>query len=172
MPGLKRISAKENGFCVKFIETGNATQAAVDSYNVKSRPSASVIGHDLLHKPRIKAEIERIIAEKKLSPELVIDRLRQGLEAKVVTSYMGEANQTDIPDLNTRHKYVETGAKILDLFPPERSESRSLNIDIQVEKMSPGEVGEVLKKLMAENDELLKKTDSKEIPGPAGGSDN
>ena len=54
----KRLSPKQKGFVRDYLETGNATEAAVRNYNAKDRDTASSIGAENLGKPQIQALID------------------------------------------------------------------------------------------------------------------
>lgn len=54
----KRISLKQKKFVKEYLATGNATEAAARSYDVKSRSVANAVGNENLSKPSIQAMIE------------------------------------------------------------------------------------------------------------------
>lgn len=59
------LSIKEKAFCREYAKTGNATQAYFKAgYTAKNNQSAGVMACQLLKKPKIKAEIDSIIAPK------------------------------------------------------------------------------------------------------------
>ena len=141
-------------------DPGNATQAAFDSYNVKNRSSAEVLGSVNLKNPRVQREIETLMEDHNITDDLMMSKLKEGLDATVVANYKGEAVETEIPDQVIRHKYWQDAAKIKELYPAEKFETRSLNIDVQLESMSPKEIAQMLKGLLKEYEQKISKVSS------------
>lgn len=54
----KKLTKKQKDFADKYLETGNATQAAVEVYDVKSRGVARRVGSENLSKPDIMAYMD------------------------------------------------------------------------------------------------------------------
>ena len=54
----KKPTLKQKRFAKKYLETGNATEAAMQNYNVKSREVAKVVGSENLTKPNVRKLIE------------------------------------------------------------------------------------------------------------------
>ena len=94
--------------------------------------------------PQIQTEILRLKEGAGLTDKFVYARIREGMDAKVISTNRGRVEQSEIPDYSTRHKYLETAAKLLDMFPSQKVESRSMNIDIQIEKLPPAELAKLL----------------------------
>lgn len=153
---MRRLSQKAKIFASEFVRTQNGTEAALAAFTCKNRDSASVVGSVYLKKPEVRAEVERLLQKSEISPELVSQKIREGLDANVVSDYRGDVEETEVPDMSVRHKYVDTAAKIMDLFPPERKESRSMNVDIELEKMNPEQIKELLKGLNEQFNKQLK----------------
>lgn len=147
---MKKLSLKRKKFCIEMVNTQNQTEAAFRSFNVKSRESAAVLGNKAMRDPLVQKEIERLLEAKDVTEDLLITRLREGLDANVVANYKGEATLTDIPDQDVRFKFFEAGAKIKNLFPAQRIDSRSINIDVQLEQMSKAELSELLSNSLKE----------------------
>jgi len=151
MENKRKLTFKQKGFVMDFVKTkGNATEAAVRNYNVKSRDVAKVTGCLNLKKPLVIREIERVMEEKNITDELMMDKLKEGLEAKVVSAYKGGSKQTDIPDMNIRHKYLDTSLKVKNLYPAQQIETKNINIDVQLEGKSSQEIKSLLKELLKE----------------------
>ena len=150
MPRLKRLSVKGKGFCKTFVENkGNATEAALENYNCKNRHMATVLGSLNLDKPMIQNEIERLMEEKNITDNVMMDKLKEGLDAKVVSQYQGEANETDIPDQDKRFKWWDAAAKIKGLYPAQETINKNLNLDLQIEAMSKVELADLLRGLLS-----------------------
>lgn len=153
---MKRLTDKEKNFSKEFVmgeEPGNATKAAWKSYNVKNRDSAKAMGWNALQQPRVQMEIERLMEDHKITDDFMMQRLREGLNAKVVANYKGEATKTNVPDHAVRHKYWQDAAKIKEYYPADKLETRNLNIDVQLETMTKGELGKLFKQALKQLDE-------------------
>ena len=81
---------------------------------------------------------------------MLFSRLRAGLNAVKIAEYKGELVETNIPDHNIRHKFLDTILKLKDMYPSAKIESRNINIDMELEKMSKEELGALMKKLYKE----------------------
>lgn len=149
MPKLLRLSIKQRNFAKTFIETqGNATESAMQNYNCKNRRMAGVVGCWNLKNPMVAREIERLLEAKNITDDFMFQRLKEGMEAKVVSNYQGESFQSDIPDHNAAYKWWEAGAKIKRYFPATEIDNRNLNIDLQLETMPKEELTDLLKGLL------------------------
>jgi phage terminase small subunit len=148
MNKTKRLSLKQKNFAKEFVETGNATEAAMRAYPCKTRQSAGVVGFDALRKPAVAQEVERLLDKKEITDDFMLQRLKEGMDAKVVSSYQGEATQSEIPDHNAAFKWWEAGAKMKGFFPPEETINKNLNIDVQLENMPKEQFRDLLKGLL------------------------
>ena len=126
-------------------EPGNATKAALKAYNVKNKNAAAHIGCVNLKKPVVIREIDTLMEEHNIDGDLMMKRLKEGLNANIVSEFKGDVSKTKVPDLNIRHKYWQDAAKIMKLFPAERTEN--VNIDIELEKLSTEELVSLFKQV-------------------------
>lgn len=172
-PRKNKLSFPQKQFSREFINTkGNGAEAAWRVYNLKTRNSAAVMANKNLNMPKVQREIERVMEERGITEDYLTGKLKDGLKAQVVSDYKGEVKQSDIPDLNTRHKYLDTALKLADAYPAQRFESRSFNIDVQLEQMSKQELialfQDEIKKLKNEklsNQQSGEEGDTPEIQG-------
>lgn len=125
----RKLTLKQRKWLKAYISTGNATQAAMQSYDCKDEESAAQIGYENLRK----LDITELMEETGLSDQYLNLKLADGLEAtkqlgaRIVIkkgSPTSQANgelppadgQTDdfieVPDYMTRHKYLETALKL------------------------------------------------------------
>jgi len=149
LPRLKRLSLKQRGFCKTFVENkGNATEAALANYDCSNRKMATVLGSLNLDKPMIKNEIERLMEDKQITDSVMMDKLKEGLNANVVASFQGEATESNIPDHDKRFKWWDAAAKIKNLYPATETINKNLNLDVQLESMPKEELAELLKGLL------------------------
>ncbi len=157
MPRLKRLSQKQKGFCKTFIENrGNATEAALANYNCSNRKMATVLGSLNLDKPMIQNEIERLMEEKNITDDLMMGKLKEGMDANVVSQFRGEANETEIADYDKRFKWWEAAAKIKNYFPAQETINKNFNVDLQLETMPKEKFADLLKGLLASTKNQLK----------------
>jgi len=90
------FTPKQRLFIHYYVETLNATRAAEMAGYKGSYSTLGVVGHDNLKKPKIREEIDRILGERMITPNEILDRL--GSQAK--------AEYND---------YIDPETKILDL---------------------------------------------------------
>ena len=99
-----------------YLELGNATEAAMQSYDCKDRDSAAVIGFENLRK----LNYEEFLEEAGITDKLLQQKIIDGLDAnKTVSAVNTGKNATasssdfiDVPDFMARHKYLETALKL------------------------------------------------------------
>jgi len=130
---------KQRNFVKEYISTGNATKSALKVYNTKNYNTAKTIAHENLTKPYLIREIEGLMEGRGISDERLLERLEAGLAAVKIAEYKGELIETDIPDLQLQHKFLDTALKLKDMYPSQKVESRSVNIDLELERMSDEE---------------------------------
>ena len=146
---MNKLTPKEKTFVNEYVENGgNGAKAATVSHNIKNSHSAASLASIYLKKDRIKAEIETIMENRDITPDSVAEKIKEGLDATVVSNYKGGAKPSEIPDYNARHKYVNTAADILKMFPAKQVETKSLNIDLEVDNMSKEGVKKLLSDLL------------------------
>lgn len=73
---------KQQRFVNEYLETGNATEAAMRAYNPQSRATARVIGSENLTKPNIRDLIDNTLIEEGLTVGLVIRALVEDIQSK------------------------------------------------------------------------------------------
>lgn len=78
----KELTIKQRLFIRKYLQYGNATEAAMTIYNTKSRRSAAVIGSRLLRNVNVRREIDRIVEAEGSIPayiaKLLVDVIENG----------------------------------------------------------------------------------------------
>ncbi len=80
MTKLKRPSLKQKLFAKKFIENGgNATEAALTSYNVTTRESAKHMGMQALDNPMVQEEIKKLLNKSGLDLDTIAGETREAL---------------------------------------------------------------------------------------------
>lgn len=163
MPRVKRITYKEKKFAERFVANqGNAKQAAMESYNCSNKNMAGVIGCLSLKKPRVVNEIERLMEEKQITDEVMFQKLKEGMDATVVTQHQGEASETEIPDQDKRFKWWDAAAKIKKLYPAQETINKNLNLDVQLETMPKEEFANLLKGLLTSVKQEVKQEENQQ----------
>ena len=78
-----KLSAKQEAFCLAYIETGNASEAYRRSYNVSPKTKTSTVNrkaHDVLSNGNVAARIEATRAKAAKRNEVTVDSLVAELE--------------------------------------------------------------------------------------------
>jgi len=70
------MTLKEISFVKRYLETMNATQAAMDVYKCRSRNVAGVVGYRVLRKVKISRVIENILDKAGCTNEAIAKRLK------------------------------------------------------------------------------------------------
>ena len=110
------LTIKQRKWLKLYLELGNATEAAMQTYDCKNRNSAAQVGYENLRK----LDYEEFMEEAGITDKLLQEKILQGLEAtKVVSARMtskdADSNTDDfidIEDYMVRHKYLETALKL------------------------------------------------------------
>ena len=79
MSNNKHLTLKETGFVVDLIKGKNGTDAVENNYKVKSRANARSMAIELKKKPRIQEAIRLEMIKQGLTPDIVINALKQNL---------------------------------------------------------------------------------------------
>ena len=74
---VTKLSQKQQTFCLKYFELGNATQAAIEAGY--SKTSAKVIGSENLSKPAISAKINALQSQQQDNTIMTVKERRQRL---------------------------------------------------------------------------------------------
>lgn len=96
-PAAKRLTPKQEGFCLSYIETGNASEAYRRNYNA-GRMKPETINRSakaLLDDPKITARIDELKAEHAKRHEITVDdliaELEEARQLAIDTSQSGSA---------------------------------------------------------------------------------
>lgn len=132
--GNGKLTRKQRKFLAKYLETGEPTEAAMYAFDCKSRESACTVGYEYLRKPQLQFAFQMLLEKEGVTDKKLAETLREGLEAnKTISAFVivkpnkdGSPNPEvrnikadskavdfiDVPDHNTRHKYLETALKV------------------------------------------------------------
>ena len=80
---MRRATVKQNRFIKEYVTNGgNATQAALVTYETRNYSTAKAIGSENLTKPYIRREIDRLMKRENLSVTEALVTVREALDAK------------------------------------------------------------------------------------------
>ena len=150
---MKKPTRKQKDFAKEFVlgeEPGNGTKAALAAYNVKSKINASNVAAANLKKPTVQKEIQDLMEQHNLTDDFLFQRMKEGLDANIVSEFKGDVVETSTPDLHTRHRYLQDLIKVKGLYAPERNENINLNIASELENKSEEDLKQILKELLNE----------------------
>ncbi|MBI4097628.1 MAG: terminase small subunit [Candidatus Levybacteria bacterium] len=110
------LTLKQRNWLKLYLETGNATEAAVQSYDCKDRESAAQVGYENLRK----LDYRDFLEEAGITDELLLRKIAEGLDANrtvsaVNTSKNSTASSTDfieVADYAVRLRYLEIAFKL------------------------------------------------------------
>jgi len=102
-----RLTLKQLKFIQIYIETGNATKAAMEVYNCKNENVAKSLGSENLTKPDIACEIDKYRKEGGLSIQKAINAINDGYDAE----------KKGAPDHNVRLRSADMTLKLADAYP-------------------------------------------------------
>lgn len=114
------LTLKQRKWLDLYLKLGNATEAAMQSYDCKDRESAAQIGHENLRK----LDYESFLEEAGITDNLLQQKIIEGLNstkpigAQILINADGTLlnkeieGMIEVPDNSTRHKYLETALKL------------------------------------------------------------
>jgi hypothetical protein len=110
------LTLKQRRWMKEYIETGNASEAAMRAYDCKDRVVAASIGYENLRK----LDYVEFMEAGGVTDKLLQDKLMEGLSATKVVSARVTGKDADsrtddfidVEDYPTRHKYMETALKL------------------------------------------------------------
>jgi len=102
-----KLTIKQRKWIKKYIETGNATEAAMQVYDCKDRESAGTIGSENLQK----LAFSELMDEMGLTDIALLNVGTEGMTKAKKIHGTGD-NFVEVPDYGVRHKYWETLLKL------------------------------------------------------------
>ena len=109
----KRLTLKQLKFIQRYLETKNATQAAMEVYRCKNLRVAAVLGSENLTKPDIACEIDKYRKKGGLSIQKAINAINDAYDAE----------KKGGPDHNVRLRSADMTLKLADAYPKNREVS-------------------------------------------------
>ncbi len=115
------MTLKQRKWLKRYLECGNASQAAREVYDCKNDESAGQIGYENLKK----LDYTEFLEAAGITDDLLQKKMLEGLDATEPISALVIANtetgvvktkgyegQIEVPDYRARHKYLETALKL------------------------------------------------------------
>lgn len=122
----KRLTLKQLKFVQLYIETGNATKAAMTAYRCKNENVAAVLGSENLRKPNIACEIEKYRKEGGLSIQKAINAIDDAYDAEKKGS----------PDHNVRLRSADMTLKLANAYPSRAQEVHHKHSHLHLEMVN------------------------------------
>ena len=126
----KRLTLRQLKFIQIYIETGNATKAAMTAYSCKNENTAAVLGHENLRKPKIACEIEKYRKKGGLSIEKAINAINDGFDAE---KKGGGPLPPTVPDHNVRQRSANMTLKLGGCYPSRQQEVHHKHAHLHLE---------------------------------------
>lgn len=104
----KKLTIKQRKFIDLYLETGNATEAAMQSYNVKDRESAAAVGYETLRN----LQTDELMEKAGISDKRLLEKLNEGLDASKRQRDFETGEVFYDADYSTRHKYLKTALEL------------------------------------------------------------
>ena len=121
-----RLTLKQLKFIQIYIETGNATKAAMTVYNCKNENTAAVLGSENLRKPNIACEIEKYRKEGGLSIQKAINAINDAYDAE----------KKGAPDHNVRLRSADMTLKLANAYPSRAQEVHHRHSHLHLEMVN------------------------------------
>ena len=100
------------------MKSGNATDAALKTYDTDNAVTAATIGHQNIRK--LQTPIQIAMKNAGITKEKLMETLEKGLRSDKVLSHEGKL--VKVEDMPTRHRYFDTALKLGDYYPSEKHE--------------------------------------------------
>ncbi len=107
------LTIKQRKWLKVYVETGNATEAAMQVYDCKDREIAGTVGCENL--TQLQGRFADVMMAAGITPALLAQKLREGLDATAVTRAQKDGRFLDAAediDWMTRHRYMDTANKL------------------------------------------------------------
>ncbi len=138
----KRLTLKQLKFIQIYIETGNATKAAMTAYRCKNENTAKSLGSENLTKPDIACEIDKYRKKGGLSIQKAINAIDDAYDAE----------RKGVPDHNVRLRSADMTLKLANVYPSRAQEVNHrhahlhLKLQQELSKLSFEQLTEMMEK--------------------------
>lgn len=117
------LTLKQSKFIDIYIQTGNATEAAMQAYNCKDRMVARNVGSENLAK--LGNIVRHIMEERGLTLPSMVDTVKEAQKAMKWNDFTGERE----PDHNARLKAVTIASKWLNMGQADNQTNIQVNVN-------------------------------------------
>lgn len=128
----KKLTVKQAKWLDLYIELGNATEAAMQSYDCEDRVTAASIGYENLRK----LQTNEIMESMGLTDKRLYSKLDELIEAKRTVSAIsgrkanaGTVDFVDVPDYQTQVKAIDIALKLKAKYPKDNQTNVQVNIN-------------------------------------------
>ncbi len=122
----KRLTLKQLKFIQIYIETGNATKAAMTAYRCKNENVAKSLGSENLTKPDIACEIDKYRKKGGLSIQKAINAIDDAYDAE----------RKGAPDHNVRLRSADMTLKLANAYPSRAQEVNHRHAHLHLEMVN------------------------------------
>jgi len=119
---FKQLTIKQKRWAERYLQSGNASQSALEVYDTNSRNTAKLIGYKNRRLKHVQAYLEALLDQAGLSDEKIAQHLKTVIEAGV------KAQATTSDALRS----LELVLKLKDRYPSQKVESVSKVLSIDV----------------------------------------
>jgi phage terminase small subunit len=149
----KEPTYKQKRWTEEYIKNkGNATEAALLSYNTTNRASAQVIASKNLRKPHVQEYMRQLLEEEGLGPKEVTRTLRKFVDAATTDESLKKVTPAD------GLRALDMGNRLADYYPAEKKQiqKQTAVLNMNLEAKSEAELSEILQGLMEETKRFQK----------------
>ena len=117
----RELTPRQRKWLSVFMQTGNATEAAMQAYDCANRHSARQIGYTT--RKALCGRLNDAMDEAGLSDAVLLKTLKEGLEAVEVVTASHEGQIQDeraFPDFVARHRYLDMAFRLKGSYPAEK----------------------------------------------------
>lgn len=137
----EKLTKKQTGFVKDYVDTGNATQAVLNNYDIKDNATARSIGSENLTKPSIVNAINSIAEQ--IPDSLLVEKHLELLNAQKITTTKVRGEITDVEesvDNQAISKGLDMAYKIKGIYAPDKSINVNINGEQTEEHRINGEL--------------------------------
>jgi phage terminase small subunit len=138
--GLKadKMTTKQKVFAKKYIQNKfNATETAMQVYNVKNRVSAGAVGSKNLQNAKIQSEIQRLLDTAGLTKNKIFEHLNEA----IISGVGRDSRNSDAL------RGLDMVLKLGNFYPQQQQERVTTNISVKLQTSEPEEVSKIADKL-------------------------
>lgn len=116
---MSKLTPKQEGFCLAYIETGNASEAYRRAYDAGGMADNTrwVAASRLLANPKVKLRLEALQEDHRAAHKVTVSTLNAHID-QLIDAAKVRANAGNAQALNAWYKAIELRAKIFGLYDP------------------------------------------------------